>query len=141
MKYVKTFEQFSFENSTEVVEEGLFSKEKTPEELKEEATEWLKRPNMTKYLMENAVKVYKKSGQKGFGEWAQSFFEGVKKPSLAIEKILEYQKQKFVEFFVKEGGLDLGVGGDKISFDYMTGEYSKTKSDSSTNISFGGGLF
>lgn len=110
---------------SEVIEEGM-----SPEELKAGAVGlWDK---MEKKLLQKIVDRWKSKKEGGFGDWAKTYFEGgdVKK---ALMSILEHQKKKWVDAYVKGGGSALG------GFKYSTGEYKAGDDDG--NISFGGGLF
>jgi hypothetical protein len=123
-------------NKAKVVKEEIIEEGMSPEELKAKAEEmWgtMENPksNANK-LLQKIVDRWKSKKEGGFGDWAKTYFEGgdVKK---AIMSILEHQKKKWVDAYVKSGGSALG------GFDYLTGEYKA--GSSTTNISFGGGLF
>jgi hypothetical protein len=113
----------------EIIEEGM-SPEDRVEMHKAKAEEmW---GNMEKKLLQKIVDRWKSKKEGGFGDWAKTYFEGgdVKK---AIMSILEHQKKKWVDAYVKSGGSALG------GFNYLTGEYKA--GGGGGNISFGGGLF
>ena len=94
---------------SEVIEEGM-----SPEELKAKAESMWKA--MGKKILQTIVDRWKSKKEEAFGDWAKKYFEGgdVKK---ALMSILEDQKNKFIEAYVKGGGSALG------GFKYSTGEY------------------
>jgi hypothetical protein len=119
-------------------EEEVLKEGKSPEELKKEAEELLKAKSSRtgkstgQMMLDTIVKIYKDKKEESFGDWAKSYFESgdINK---ALMDILKYQKEKYIEAYVKQGGGSTG------SFDYKKGEYAPK--DSKTKLSFGGGLF
>lgn len=112
-------------NKAKVVKEEVIEEGMSPEELKAKAEEmWGK---MEKKLLQKIVDRWKSKKEGGFGDWAKTYFEGgdVKK---AIMSILEDQKNKWVDAYVKSGGSALG------GFDYLTGEYKKGDNTGNTHM-------